>query len=647
MPAAVDNTLTNVNRTANCTIKINGTAISEDMMGNLMDVSVEQSLYLPSMATVRLYSPYLQWFDSSELSISSSLEIAMGAVNSVTTVFKGEITALEFDASPAGMPIVAIQGYDKLHRLHRGRKTKVYTQVTDSDIFSQILSDASLSGTPDSTSQVFDYVLQNNETDWEFLQRRANRIGMEILFDHSAGQAKIRKRPSSSDASATVNWGVELVDLKVRLTGHNQVSGVTVRGWDPKQKAAIVGTSSSSDFNPSLGYSKTGSSATSSFGSATMISVFRDVVDQTEAESMANAIYESMTGQFIQAEGECFGDPTITVGSSLEVKNVATNYSGKYYLTTCIHHFSSRGYFVRFESNGRQTNTLTELTATETPQSNPQRIYGTVIGVVSKVIDSDNKALDGMVQVTYPTLGDNIISNWARLVSPMAGSGRGFFCLPEVNDEVLVAFENGDIHRPYVLGAVWNGTDKPPAKNSEVADDTGIEKRIFKTRVGHIVTFDDKDGEASISIVDKTANNKINIDSEKDVITVQATDAQHTIVVDGKGSKITVTCGSQNVITLDGNSNKISIASGSGGIEITSTGGDVKVSGVNISLEASSNMNVKGLQVSVAADTTAEFKGNAEATVSGGAGKLDLSAEGAKLDGGELTQVSGAIVKLG
>lgn len=665
MTQTIENTLTNRDRVSDCTIKVNGQNLSEEMMSSLMDVTIEQSLYIPSMANIRLHSPYLQWFDSSELAIGHSLEVALGAVNSLSTVFKGEITSMEFDAAPNGMPIVTIQGFDKLHRLHRGRKTKVYLQVSDSDIFTQVMSDASVTASVDSTTEVFDYVLQNNETDWEFVQRRANRIGREIIFDHSSGQASIRKRPASPSTCATIDWGVELTDLKVRLTASNQISGVTVRGWDPKTKQAIVGQASSGDFNPSLGYSKTGSLATSDFGTAKAVSIFRDVATQSEATDMATAIYENMTGQFIQAEGECFGNAAIAPGKNLKVEKVATNYSGQYYLTNCSHHYSSRGYFVHFEASGRQTNTLIELTANETPQSNPQRIYGTVVGIVTKVKDDSGKALDGMVQVKYPTLsggdGGDIVSNWARLVSPMAGNGRGFFCLPEVNDEVLVAFENGDVHRPYVLGAVWNGTDATPVKNTVAADDTGIEQRIFKTRVGHIVTFDDSDDKAQISVVDKTGNNKLVIDSVNNVITVQATDTQK-MTIDNKNNKITLLCTDSNTITFDGNSNKISVQAGSGGIEVTSNGGDIKLSGVNISLEAQSKVDVKGLevdvngttkvdvkslQVAIAADTNVDIKANVEAKMAVGAAKLDLLPAAAELNGGAATTVGGAIVKLG
>ena len=95
------------------------------------------------------------------------------------------------------------------------------------------------------------------------------------------------------------------------------------------------------------------------------------------------------------------------------------------------------------------------------------------------------------MKVKFPWLA-NDESAWARLAVPMAGAGRGFYFIPEVNDEVLVAFEQGDINRPYVIGCVWNGRDAPPEPASKVVDASGkVNQRILKSRLGHTITIDD------------------------------------------------------------------------------------------------------------------------------------------------------------
>ncbi len=126
-----------------------------------------------------------------------------------------------------------------------------------------------------------------------------------------------------------------------------------------------------------------------------------------------------------------------------------------------------------------------------------EKVFGVMIGVVIKN-DSANdseKPGPGLVKVQIPLLGMKE-SNWARIASFMAGKERGAFFLPEVGDEVLVAFENGDVNKPFVIGALWNGKDTPPEKNSDGKNDV----RIIKSRSGNIIQFTDKSGSEKITI---------------------------------------------------------------------------------------------------------------------------------------------------
>ncbi len=123
----------------------------------------------------------------------------------------------------------------------------------------------------------------------------------------------------------------------------------------------------------------------------------------------------------------------------------------------------------------------------------------------------------GRVKVQLPCLSLNDESYWARVLTPMAGNGRGIYFLPEVDDEVLVAFEQGDMNFPYILGALWNGQDKPPGNN----DDGKNNQRIIKSRSGHIILLDDTDGKEKIIIHDKTGNNQIVINSQENTMNIK------------------------------------------------------------------------------------------------------------------------------
>ncbi len=88
-----------------------------------------------------------------------------------------------------------------------------------------------------------------------------------------------------------------------------------------------------------------------------------------------------------------------------------------------------------------------------------RRAYGVAAGIVTNNQDPDGL---GRVRIRFPWLSDDNETDWARIATMMAGSGRGSFFLPEVGDEVLVAFEHGDINHPFVIGMLWNGVDTPP-----------------------------------------------------------------------------------------------------------------------------------------------------------------------------------------
>jgi uncharacterized protein involved in type VI secretion and phage assembly len=196
------------------------------------------------------------------------------------------------------------------------------------------------------------------------------------------------------------------------------------------------------------------------------------------------------------------------------------------------------------------------------------RISGVVIGVVTNNQDPDKL---GRVKVRFPWLSDVDESNWARIAVLMAGKDRGTFFLPEVDDEVLVAFEHGDVRYPYVLGSLWNGKDTPPLDNSDGKNNI----REIKSRSGHVIKLNDEDGKETIEVIDKSAKNSIVIDTAKNTITV-ATDKDITF----SASKGTITLDAQDVQIKSSQATKIE-AQGSMDVKASGTM-TIKGSTVNI-----------------------------------------------------------------
>jgi uncharacterized protein involved in type VI secretion and phage assembly len=123
-------------------------------------------------------------------------------------------------------------------------------------------------------------------------------------------------------------------------------------------------------------------------------------------------------------------------------------------------------------------------TTRETAHESGGYLKGVAIGVVTQNQDPDGLC---RVKVRFPWHEKASESYWARLAVLMAGKERGTVFIPEVGDEVLVAFEREDLRFPYILGALWNGKDKPPLAN----DDGKNDKRIIKSRKKHSLMFDD------------------------------------------------------------------------------------------------------------------------------------------------------------
>lgn len=200
--------------------------------------------------------------------------------------------------------------------------------------------------------------------------------------------------------------------------------------------------------------------------------------------------------------------------------------------------------------------------------SSSHRIYGVVVGRVTNNQDPDKL---GRVKVKFPWLSDTDESFWARLATPMAGNQRGIYFLPEVDDEVLVAFEQGDLRFPYVLGALWGGKDTPPTDNSDGKNNV----RLIQSRSGHTIRLNDEEGKETIEIIDKNAKNKIVIDTTQNTISITA---DKDITLSAPQGKITLDA--QNIELKSSASTKIE----------ASAGADIKANGT---------MNLKGATINL------------------------------------------------
>ena len=212
------------------------------------------------------------------------------------------------------------------------------------------------------------------------------------------------------------------------------------------------------------------------FGEAGVLMVTQHPVrTQAEADQLAKSIFEELTSGNLQAEGLANGNPVLTAGCQVKLSALGSKFSGQYYVTHTKHNYDSEdGYLTEFTISGRSPDTFADLLsggAGTNPGTNGNNgPAGVVMGIVTNNNDPQGQF---RVKVKFPWLSADEESHWARVAMPMAGKDRGLMLMPEVDDEVLVMFEQGDVNHPYVIGSIWNGSDTPPLKTDEAGERPG------------------------------------------------------------------------------------------------------------------------------------------------------------------------------
>ena len=395
--------------------------------------------------------------------------------------------------------------------------------------------------------------------------------------------------------------GESLISFQPRLSAARQADEVEVRGWEPTGKKEIVASATPEAAPHHAGLAQVGGAlAKKAFGAAKAVIVGRPVATVSEAQAIAKAEAATLSAQFLTAEGVCLGDPRIRAGRTIKIEGVGTRFSGEYYVTAVVHSVKMGGQFTSaFWMSGQEPYTVSQLVA---PPAGPAGEYGVVTGLVTSLNDPEKL---GRVKVKLPWLGTDVESYWARVAVPSAGAERGFAYLPEVNDEVLIAFEHGDVNRPFILGGLWNSKDKPP-EGDKLLDGDKVVQRVIKSRSGHVIILDDTDGKEQIVVRDKTGENEI--------------------VIDSADKKLTIKVGGEMLVETKG---KITMKSASDDIILDCNNLSVKTK-QNITLEASSNVEVK-------ATANCTVQGTAGVTVKNAAGaQVALSGPSVSVNNGAL-----------
>ncbi|MCU1346049.1 MAG: Rhs element Vgr protein [Acidimicrobiia bacterium] len=551
-------------------IEIGGVAVPDDV--ELVHAIVDDSLYQPDLFEVAFRDPQRILVQRLGARIGAPVKIGVRAdVQGVPDpLISGEITAIEAEIDPM-LNLTILRGYDESHRLFRGRVTAAYRNMSASDVAMKVAQRAGLrAGTIESTNAVHDHLAQANRSDGEFLNDLAREIGYEVVV--SKGELHFRKPvaattgPGKADLASLdplqLLLGGDLMRLRSVVTSAGQVPSVEVRGWDFEAKRAAVGQAPAA--NGSAQISLTPVQVAAPFNPPPLVATSVPYSNGRDVDQAAQALAEEVASSFVVLEGAARGNPKLKAGVAVRVGLVGDPFDGKYVLNSTRHTYNAfEGYVTEFTVGARNDGSL--IGAPEPPR-------GTMEGVVVALVDDvDDPLRRGRVRLQFPWLSDDYVSGWARVVQPGAGNRRGWVLLPEVGDEVLVAFDRADFDSPFVLGGLYNGKDEADLGGHRLLDPTSkaVDTRRFVSRSGSHLTFVDQPGEELVRLASQDGTMVVELDLSKKQV------------------------------------------------NLTSAGDVAIKAGANASLEATGTLTLKGASVSIEAQASLEAKAGGPVTVKG------------------------------
>jgi uncharacterized protein involved in type VI secretion and phage assembly len=455
-------------------VKYNGAPIDKEHKDRLKEIKIVDHLRLPDVCTMVFTYPMKKGPDGKPLPVGvdtnpfevgmNELEVQLGPRDKrepPTTLFKGEIVTLQPEFGRGGCTLL-VRAYDKSHRMHRSRKVRTFQNQTASDIVQKIGGEYGLSVETDDSGSPYEFMQQNNETDWDFMWRLAEKHGFHALVE----PGKLIFKGPQQENPIELTWPDDLQSFSPRLTAVQQVGKVTLRAHDPKTKQVIEAQSADPEQVAKIGIER--NQMKNAFPEAVTHIATEPVHTLDEGTRLTKALHNKLANGYISAEGVSKGDPRLKAGAMVDIKGVGTRFEGIYYLASTEHVLRGGSQYTTRILNSP---THTILGAVGSDSRNGQPDFGSqlVLGIVTNNNDDQNM---GRVRVKYPALSDQEEGAWARIASVSSGNDRGVMMLPQPGEEVLIGFEHGDTTRPYVLGSLFNGSDLPGDNLTQRKDGT-------------------------------------------------------------------------------------------------------------------------------------------------------------------------------
>jgi uncharacterized protein involved in type VI secretion and phage assembly len=571
-------------------IKVGGAALTTAQLQALVSVEVDLGLNLVGRTTLRFLEPAYDLVVQPKFTLGT--EVTVGFPGNVD-VFKGLVTGVSLDQEINYGPAITeltITVDDGAYKLGQDTQNTAFLNSSYSDVITKMISGTGLQSDVQSTTPAHPYLLQTG-SNLAYLDWMVGRCGMVWWVDYGK---LIVKPTGTSTATNVVKLGETLQRLSTRASGLH-TGKVTVTGWDPAQQAAIANVASATTSPESTLVGKF-PGRTSPSGVGVKVSGASPLTAD-EAKQVSETMLAESTAAAVTTRGTCLANGAIKPATTVDVQNAGAA-SGKYLVTRVQHVYNSGGFQTHFTAGPIRPEGLVDLLSGP-PETSGGTISGLMVGVVTNINDSEGKL--GRVKVKFPTIGSDIESEWARVVTLGGGPKRGVVFQPEVNDEVLVGFEQGDTRRPVVLGGLFS--DKNGLPTADNVDSGAVAYRRINSRTGHLIELADGTSADKKHILLKTSNGH-QIRVGEDEMTLEVADKPITIT-NGKAS---IKFANNGDVTIEGAN--VTIKATQGAVKVEASAGDVAVKGLNVKAESSANLNLKaGAMGSVEATGPLTVKG--------------------------------------
>jgi len=331
-------------------ISVNGSKISDKLA--VTDLKVETSIEATSDSfTFRIVNAYdianseFDYLDTFEL--GKTIDIKLGYVDKLVAVFSGYITSVITEFQEGQAPALIVRGMDVSYLMMKGSKSRSWNKKKYSDVVSEIAKEYGAKAIADATTTQFPTISQSRVNDYHFIQQLANLVNYDFFV--VGKNIYFRKPLTAMTPVLTLELGKTLRSVSVDWNLADQITEVTVRGWNDKELKTFEGKSSTIT---KLGSnSKTGKDVLASQGTFTE-NIYTNVASQDEAKSYADAILSRRSMKLVSGNGECIGIPEIRAGRYIKLDGLGKKLNQPYYLISATHVYDDDGYITRFEIGG-------------------------------------------------------------------------------------------------------------------------------------------------------------------------------------------------------------------------------------------------------------------------------------------------------